>query len=152
MVTCGYNSYSSHLFVTIRTRGLDNNKLMCWKRTIVFQQHYIILLLFLIGMEQIIRRSSDQKAKVASVLLFTDGLANRGITKMKDIIYTMRDPIGSLAKPGVLDNAGGMARPLVSNIPGSLKGIFPEGVKRGTLPPELGPNDKFSQQLNSTVS
>ena len=65
-------------------------------------------------MEQIIRRSSDQKAKVASVLLFTDGLANRGIKNMKDIIDAMRDPVGSLAKPGILDNAGGMARPLVS--------------------------------------
>ena len=65
-------------------------------------------------MEQIICRGSDQKAKVASVLLFTDGLANRGIKNMKDIIDAMRDPISSLAKPGVLDNAAGMARPLVS--------------------------------------
>ena len=66
-------------------------------------------------MEQVICRSSDQKAKVASVLLFTDGLANRGIKGLKDIIDAMRDPIGSLAKPGVLDNApGGGARPLVS--------------------------------------
>jgi len=65
-------------------------------------------------MEQIILRGSDQKAKVASVLLFTDGLANRGIKSLKDIIQAMRDPIGSLAKPGVLDNVGGGIRPLVS--------------------------------------
>lgn len=65
-------------------------------------------------MEQIILRGSDQKAKVASVLLFTDGLANRGIKSLKEIIYAMRDPVGSLTKPGVLDNAGGGSRPLVS--------------------------------------
>ena len=74
----------------------------------------IIMPLFLSGMEQIIHRSSDQKAKVASVLLFTDGLANRGIKNMNEIIDAMKDPIGSLAKPGVLDNALGGVRPLVS--------------------------------------
>ena len=65
-------------------------------------------------MEQIICRSSEQKAKVASVLLFTDGLANRGIKNLKEIIAAMRDPLSSLAKPGVMDNASGMPRPLVS--------------------------------------
>lgn len=72
-------------------------------------------------MEQIIRRSSDQKAKVASVLLFTDGLANRGIKTLKEIIDAMRDPLSSLTKPGVLDNAAGVARPLVSI---SLFGLY----------------------------
>lgn len=67
-------------------------------------------------MEQIIRRSSEQKAKVASVLLFTDGLANRGLKTIKEIIDAMRDPLGSLARPGVIDNAAG-ARPLVSIYP-----------------------------------
>ena len=67
----------------------------------------------LLGMEQIIRRSTEQKAKVASVLLFTDGLANRGIKTPKEIIDAMRDPLGSLARPGVMDNAAG-AIPLVS--------------------------------------
>lgn len=62
-------------------------------------------------MEQIICRSSEQKAKVASVLLFTDGLANRGIKNLRDIIAAMRDPLSSLAKPEVLDNA---ARSFVS--------------------------------------
>ena len=59
----------------------------------------------ILGMEQIIRRSSDDKAKVASVLLFTDGLANRGIKTLKEIINAMRDPIGSLAKAEVSDGA-----------------------------------------------
>jgi len=54
-------------------------------------------------MEQIIRRKSDEKAKVASVLLFTDGLANRGITGFNEIIRAMKDPIGSLSNPGVLN-------------------------------------------------
>ena len=67
-----------------------------------------------VGMEQIIRRKSDEKAKVASVLLFTDGLANRGIKNMKEIIDAMKDPVRSLAKPGALDNPAGMYRPLVS--------------------------------------
>ena len=53
------------------------------------------------GMKQIILRSSEQKAKVASVLLFTDGLANRGITGYDEIIAAMNDPVGS-AKPGIL--------------------------------------------------
>lgn len=65
-------------------------------------------------MEQIIRRSSDQKAKVASVLLFTDGLANRGFKNLKEIVDAMRDPLSSLAKPGVLDATPGGPRPLVS--------------------------------------
>lgn len=73
--------------------------------------HYCLLL----GMEQIILRKSDQKAKVASVLLFTDGLANRGIKNLKEIVDAMKDPVGSLAKPGVLDApAAPGGRPLVS--------------------------------------
>ena len=71
--------------------------------------HYVCCL---IGMEQIILR--ERKAKVASVLLFTDGLANRGITGFNEIIKAMKDPIGSLARPGVLDNARNPMRPLVS--------------------------------------
>ena len=55
------------------------------------------------GMEQIILRDSEQKAKVASVLLFTDGLANRGIKSCEEIIAAMNDPTGSLAKSGVLN-------------------------------------------------
>ena len=47
------------------------------------------------GMEQIILRSGDQKAKVASVLLFTDGLANRGIADCDRIIAAM-GTVGSL--------------------------------------------------------
>ena len=54
------------------------------------------------GMEQIILRGSEQKAKVASVLLFTDGLANRGIKGCDEILAAMKDPVGSLAKSGVL--------------------------------------------------
>ena len=69
----------------------------------------------LTGMEQIILRKSDDKAKVASVLLFTDGLANRGITGFNEITKAMKDPIGSLARPGVLDNARNPMRPLVSH-------------------------------------
>ena len=47
------------------------------------------------GMEQIILRSGNQKAKVASVLLFTDGLANRGIADHDRIIAAM-GTVGSL--------------------------------------------------------
>lgn len=55
------------------------------------------------GMEQVILRSSEQKAMVASVLLFTDGLANRGIKNSNEIIAAMNDPIGSLADPILQD-------------------------------------------------
>ena len=54
------------------------------------------------GMEQIIVRDDKQKAMVASVLLFTDGMANHGICSCKEIIIAMRDPIGSLAKSATL--------------------------------------------------
>ena len=56
------------------------------------------------GMEQIIHRDSKEKNNTASVLLFTDGLANSGITDFKEIIAAMNDPINSLAKSGVLDS------------------------------------------------
>ena len=55
------------------------------------------------GMEQIILRDSEQKAKVASVLLFTDGQANCGITSCKEIVAAMKDPTSSLAGPEVFD-------------------------------------------------
>lgn len=74
----------------------------------------MLVTVLLLGMEQIMCRSSDQKAKVASVLLFTDGLANRGIKSLNEIIDAMKDPVGSLARAGVLDGAVGGARPLVS--------------------------------------
>ena len=50
------------------------------------------------GMEQIILRDDEQKAMVASVLLFTDGLANYGVCTCEEIITAMHDPIESLIK------------------------------------------------------
>ncbi|XP_057306276.1 uncharacterized protein LOC130644615 isoform X1 [Hydractinia symbiolongicarpus] len=44
------------------------------------------------GLCQIIDRPSDQKNEVASVLLFTDGLANSGITSPAGIVAAMKDP------------------------------------------------------------
>ena len=55
------------------------------------------------GMEQIILRDSKKKAKVASVLLFTDGQANCGITSCEEIIAAMKDPTGSLARSEVVN-------------------------------------------------
>ncbi len=52
----------------------------------------IILLLFS-GMYEIIDRIADNKADVASVLLFTDGQANVGIDKKHDILEEMRKAI-----------------------------------------------------------
>ncbi|XP_065663789.1 uncharacterized protein LOC136085889 isoform X2 [Hydra vulgaris] len=44
------------------------------------------------GLCQIICRDPNKKNEVASVLLFTDGLANEGITHSKGIIAAMKDP------------------------------------------------------------
>ena len=47
---------------------------------------YYTFYLYHKGMEQIAASKSEQKAIVQSVLLFTDGLANEGITETDDII------------------------------------------------------------------
>jgi len=44
------------------------------------------------GLEEVMNRKSDDKNEVASVLLFTDGLANSGITSSAGIIAAMKDP------------------------------------------------------------
>ncbi|XP_065663790.1 uncharacterized protein LOC136085890 [Hydra vulgaris] len=44
------------------------------------------------GLCQVINRADEEKNEVASVLLFTDGLANVGITETKGIIAAMKDP------------------------------------------------------------
>ena len=45
-----------------------------------------------IGMYEVIDRGDD-KADVASVLLFTDGMANVGIDKKEDILWEMKKAI-----------------------------------------------------------
>ena len=50
-----------------------------------------------IGMEEIVRRTGE-KAKVSSVLLLTDGLANVGITNREGILDEMKKIIDP--KPG----------------------------------------------------
>ena len=51
---------------------------------------YKALVLVVVGMQQVTKRSG-KKAKVASVLLLTDGLAGIGHTTRKGILYAMRN-------------------------------------------------------------
>ena len=51
---------------------------------------YKALVLVVVGMQQVTKRSG-KKAKVASVLLLTDGQANSGPSTRKDILYAMRN-------------------------------------------------------------
>ncbi|XP_047141988.1 uncharacterized protein sll0103 isoform X1 [Hydra vulgaris] len=44
------------------------------------------------GLCEVIDRADEEKNEVASVLLFTDGFANKGITETKGIIAAMKDP------------------------------------------------------------
>ena len=89
------------------------------------------------GMEQIILRDSECKAEIASVLLFTDGLANCGITNHKEIIAAINDPIGgSLAKAEVLDKC----KPIIHQ-------SLPVGFMQG--PPPVPIHRKVEQKIPS---
>ena len=90
------------------------------------------------GMEQIILRDSEWKAEIASVLLFTDGLTNCGITNHQAIIAAINDLIGSSAKAGVLDKC----RPIFHQ-------SLPMGFMQG--PPPVPIHQKAEQKIPSTT-
>lgn len=91
------------------------------------------------GMEQVILRDSAQKAKVASVLLLTDGLANRGIIGCEEIIAAMSDPIGSMTRLEALDTFSPYLPPLQQSPP-----AMPP--RRQSLDQVTVPTDQLQQQ------
>ena len=92
------------------------------------------------GMEQVILRDSEQKAKVASVLLLTDGLANRGITGCEEIIAAMSDPIGSMTRLEALDTFSPYLPPLQQSPP-----AMPP--RKQSLDQATVPTDQLQQQI-----